>query len=85
MKQLPVSAGREIAKKYKQDQVIIVTWEKDTGRMHTVSYGSNETQCEQAAEAISFVRRVLGFPESECQSKEVFPKMGLNSGKKTGK
>lgn len=66
MKRLPIVAGKLIANKYNQDQVIIVTWDKKEGLIHTVSYGKTKEGCKQAAQGANMVRAALGFPNSTC-------------------
>lgn len=65
-KRIPISAAKEIAQKYGQDQVIIVTWNKVTGTEHVVTYGKSLDDCDQAAQGGNRVKRALGWPESLC-------------------
>lgn len=80
MDKLPIKAAEDVAKKYDQAQVILVTWDEKTGLTHTVSYGKNKKHCAQAAEGISLVREVLGFPPEMREAKVQSPRVGLNNG-----
>jgi hypothetical protein len=62
MKKMPIKAAKDIAEKYGQDVVIMVTWEKETGTTHTVSYGRTIADCNFAASGANMVRKALGFP-----------------------
>ena len=66
MKRLPIEAGKLIANKYSQNQVIIVTWDKKDGLVHTVSFGKTKEDCKQAAQGANMVRAALGFPDDKC-------------------
>ena len=66
MKKMPIKAAKDLAEKYGQDMVILVTWEQKTNTTHTVSYGRTLEQCEAAANSINKVRAVVGFPPEKC-------------------
>lgn len=66
---VPISAAKEIAKKYGKDQVIIVTWEKETGGETVTTYGSTLNYCEQAALGGNFVKKALGWPNELTEAK----------------
>lgn len=68
MKRLPIKAAKDLAKKYGQSQVILITWDEKDHLTHTVSYGDTVKACEQAAKGANLVRRALGFPEDLCQA-----------------
>jgi hypothetical protein len=68
MKRLPIQAAKDISKKYKQAQVILVTWDEADKLVHTVSYGDTLDNCEKAAVGANVVRKALGFPEELCQA-----------------
>ena len=67
MKKMPIKAAKDISKKYDQDIVILVTWEKKTSTTHTVSYGRTLLDCESAAKGANKVRAALGFPPEKCK------------------
>jgi len=69
MKRLPIKAAKDVADKYNQSQVIMVTWDKESNLIHTVSYGKTVKDCEEAAKGANMVRRALGFPEELCNAK----------------
>jgi hypothetical protein len=64
MKRLPIQAAKDVATKYGQDQVILVTWDAKEGLTHTVSYGKTQADCAQAAVGANILREMLKFPES---------------------
>ena len=64
---IPIKVAKDIAKKYDQQQVILVTWDK--GTTHVVTYGKTLTDCEQAAQGGNFVKKALGWPDELCQTK----------------
>ena len=66
MKRLPIQAAKDIAAKYKQAQVILVTWDEESHLMHVVSYGRTLEACQQAAKGANAVKKALGFPEDKC-------------------
>jgi len=63
MKRLPIQAAKDVAAKYDQDQVILITWDREEGLTHTVSYGKTEADCGQAAVGANILREALKFPE----------------------
>jgi hypothetical protein len=69
MKRLPIKAAKDLAQKYGQSQVILVTWDDKDNLIHTVSYGKTLKDCEQAAIGANKVRKALGFPEDMCKDK----------------
>lgn len=62
---VPISAAREIAKKYKKNQVIVVCWDQEHGKTHVTTYGTSSLECEQAAKGGDFVKRALGWKDVE--------------------
>jgi hypothetical protein len=61
MKRLPIKAAKDIAEKYNQNQVLLVTWDAADGRVHTVTYGRTIVDCEQAAIGMNKFRQYLGI------------------------
>jgi hypothetical protein len=72
-KRIPIKAARELAKKYKLDQVIIVAYERDVKKQehmtHVVTYGKSKVDCLQAAQGGNMVKKALGWPESLCNTR----------------
>lgn len=67
MKRIPISAAKEIANKFDQDQVIIITFSKKTGLTHVVTYGKTKEDCIQAAQGGNIIKRdVLKWPDENC-------------------
>lgn len=69
MKRLPIQAAKDVAQKYDQGQVILVTWDDTDHLMHVVSYGKTLQDCNNAAQGANLVKRALGFPEEMCHDK----------------
>jgi hypothetical protein len=69
MKRIPIKLAKEYAEKAEQDQVIIFSFEKATGRTHVVTYGKTKLDCAQAAEGGNKLKRsFLKWPEELCTS-----------------
>lgn len=71
---IPVSAAKEVAKKYGYDQIIILGRKvgKD-GREHVTTYGINRENCEVAARTGNFLKyRIMDWPELEPAIPEGF-------------
>jgi len=65
VKKLPIKSAKEFAEKYKQNQVLIVTWDAKEGLVHTVSYGKTLEDCDQASQGMNLIRTTLGFPKEK--------------------
>jgi hypothetical protein len=68
MKRLPIQAAKDLAKKYNQDQVVLVTLDKKDNLMHVVSYGKTVQDCDVAAQGANFVKQALGYPDKDCHT-----------------
>lgn len=68
-RRIPIKAAREIANNYGQDQVLILAWNRTDGRTHVVTYGRTVDDCEQAAQGGNRMKKVMGWPESECRAR----------------
>lgn len=66
-KGIPISAAREIARKYDKNQVIIVTWDAVHSRIHVTTYGKSKRECVEAAEGGNAIKRSLGWPEMDIK------------------
>jgi hypothetical protein len=66
MKRFPIRAAKEVAQKYNQDEVILVTRDRKNNLIHVVSYGKTLVDCADAANSANNLRKHLGFPESAC-------------------
>ena len=89
MKEIPISAAREISTKFEYPEVVIFAYDPDSGRMHVTTYGKSPEQCRDAARAGNDLKRTLGWPEELCHAKPSrtdFPKKKklYLSGKITG-
>lgn len=77
-KHIPITEAKSISKKYGQNQVIIVTWDKTNNRQHVVTYGQSITDCKQAAIGGNFVKKALGWPDDLCHAKPAIVKRKEN-------
>jgi len=68
VKRIPISAAKDISKRFGQDEVIIVTWDKVNNRTHVITYGKTIKQCAEAAQGGNFVKKSLGWPDELCQT-----------------
>jgi hypothetical protein len=70
MKNIPIKAAKDVAKTYDADIVCIVAWDANTGRQHVTTFGRTIQECEWAALlGNSIKRRVLNWPEEQCNAK----------------
>lgn len=70
MNRIPIKAAKDIAQKYKQNQVAIVTFDKSTGLTHVVTYGKSVEECEQAAALGNIIKKqILKWPAEKCISR----------------
>jgi hypothetical protein len=65
---MPIKAAKEVADLYGQDQVILLSFDKETGLTHVVTYGKTVADCEQAAIGGNRIKEFLGFDASQCRS-----------------
>lgn len=63
-KSIPITAARDIAKKYGKSQVIVVAWDPVHGKEHVTTYGTNKEQCRQAALGGDRIKAALNWPQS---------------------
>ena len=63
-KRIPIKAAADIGKAYKQDQVILVTWDASQGLTHVVTWGATKEDCSGAAIGGNAVKTALGWPET---------------------
>ena len=67
MKRLPIKMAKDVAEKYDQDQVIILSFNKKTGVTSVVTYGKTKEDCVQAAQGGNKIKRdILKWPEDKC-------------------
>lgn len=64
MTRLPIEAARLPAKAYRLKQVVLIALDRD-GMTHCVTYGENREQCDLAARAGVFWKRVLELKDEE--------------------
>lgn len=72
MKQIPVMAAEEIAKRYGYDQVVIIArkvsnpGDDHVGGEHVTTYGIDRANCEVAGRIGMFIKhRIMKWPEPE--------------------
>jgi hypothetical protein len=66
---IPISLAKSISKEYTKDQVIILTWEKETNTTTVTTFGRSQTDCEQAAEGGNVIKKTLGWPNHLTEDK----------------
>lgn len=62
MKKIPITAARDIAKKFGYDQVVIIARKVGEGE-HVTTYGVNEEHCHSAALQGVALKRFMGWSE----------------------
>lgn len=68
VKRIPIKAAKDIAEKYNQEQVVIITFDKKEPRTHVVTYGKSLFDCQQIADWGNWLKEeVLMWPKSLCQ------------------
>lgn len=66
MKKLPITAAKQIGKKYKKNQVIIIAYDDTTETTTVTTWGKTVKDSEQAAIAGNAYKKALGFPAEKC-------------------
>lgn len=66
---MPIKAAKDVADLYGQDQVILLSFDKETGLTHVVTYGRTIADCEQAAMGGNRIKEFLRFDASKCQDR----------------
>ena len=60
-KRIPITAAKEIAKKYGYEQVIITGFNStESIAYHVTTYGVNKEHCKQAEQGGNFIRKAIG-------------------------
>lgn len=65
-KRVPISAASNIGKEYGYSQVIITSFDKQTGTTSVCTWGETANDCAQAAEGGNFVKKALNWPPEKC-------------------
>ncbi len=67
MKPIPISAAKEIAKKYGYDQVVVIARKVgESGGEHVTTYGKDKVHCKIAADIGNFLKhKVMGWIKKE--------------------
>lgn len=66
-KRIPIKAAKDIADKYNQNEVILVTFDAMTGLTHVVTYGKTLFDCQSAAVGGNRLKReFLKWPDELC-------------------
>jgi hypothetical protein len=68
MKRIPIKAAHDVASKYNQSQVILISFDKEDGLTHVVTYGKTLKDCNEAAQGGNFFKKAMGWTE-HCDSK----------------
>ncbi len=68
-KRIPIAEAKRIAKAHKQSIVCLVTWERETGVQHVVTYGETKQECQWAADLGNQIKeKVLKWPKDQCDA-----------------
>ena len=65
-KKIPITRLKQISLDFDYSQVIITAWNETTGTTTVCTYGKTQKDCEQAAIGGNFIKKSLGWPDSEC-------------------
>jgi hypothetical protein len=60
-KQVPISAAKELAKKYDKQEVIILSVDREFDKVHITTYGINPHYCHNAKVTGEFLAEILGL------------------------
>ena len=66
-KRMPISALKDIGKKYDKTQMVLITYD-ETGTKTVTTWGRSLDDCQSAALAGNIYKRMLGFPEHLCNT-----------------
>jgi hypothetical protein len=65
LKEIPISAAKDIAKKYDYDQIVVyarkVGTDDDPGGEHMTTYGVNKNHCSIAAKMGDTLKKFMGW------------------------
>lgn len=67
-KRIPIAAAKELGLKYEKSQVILMTWDSETGEETIVTWGKTLKDCDQAAKGGNLMKKTLGWPEKLCNA-----------------
>jgi hypothetical protein len=67
-KRIPIKAAKEISKAFDFPEVVIFAYDPVSGTQHVTTYGKTKDQCADAAKVGNFLKRSLGWPESQCNA-----------------
>lgn len=68
-KSLPISAVKELGQKYGYTQIVIHAYDGETGTESVATWGKSKADCENAAHGGNAVKKLLGWPEKQCNAK----------------
>lgn len=68
-KNIPIKAAKDISVAYEYPEVVIFAYDPVSGRQHVTTYGQTVAQCEDAAKAGNFLKKALGWPAEQCETK----------------
>ncbi len=60
-KRVPISAAKEFGKKYKKDQVIIISYDKETNTFWFTTWGKTKKECKDAAASGESIQAYWGL------------------------
>lgn len=66
-RRIPIKTAKNIARKYRYDQVIILALNNAKNRQHVTTFGKTVVDADQAAQGGNYIKRkFLGWPANEC-------------------
>jgi hypothetical protein len=68
-KSIPITAVKELAKKYGYTQIVVHGYDGETGTESVATWGKTIADCENAARGGNAVKKLLGWPEEQCNAK----------------
>ena len=86
-KRIPVSDLSALGKKHGQTEMILWTWDKETGMQHVVSWGKTKEHCKLAESAGNRFKKFMGWPDktkdetTKLSLKEFYGKVLINVNK----
>lgn len=64
---IPIKTAKDIAKKYKYDQVIILAMNNAKNIQHVTTFGKTVVDADQACRGGNYIKKkFLGWPANEC-------------------
>lgn len=67
-KRIPIDAVKQIGQNYGYNQVIVISWDKETGITSVATWGKTLEDCDQAASGGNLIKsKILNWKKELCQ------------------